>query len=90
MNILKSIWGVAAGFLTVDVLSTGTDWVLETIGIFPPPSDQVLFVPWWMLMLALIYNTAYTVLGGYVTAALAPSNRMRHVVILAKIGRAHV
>lgn len=84
--MIKSIWAVVAGFLTVVVLSMGTDMVLETTGIFPPPSEMGLFVT-WMLALALFYRTVYTVLGGYVTAALAPQNAMKHVWVLAALGQ---
>jgi hypothetical protein len=84
--MLKSIWAVVAGFLTVVVFSMGTDKVLEATGIFPPPSDMGLFVP-WMLAFALVYRTIYTVLGGYVTAWLAPQNPMKHVWVLAILGQ---
>ena len=85
MTIVKSIGAVLAGFIVVVLLSVGTDWVLETIGIFPPLSEQGLYVT-WMLGLALFYRTLYTILGGYVTAKLAPINPTRHVVILGILG----
>jgi hypothetical protein len=86
MNFFKTrVWPVGAGFLTVVVLSMGTDAALEHLGIFPPVSDG-LFVT-WMLALALAYRTAYTVLGGYVTARLAPQNPMKHVWVLAVLGQ---
>jgi hypothetical protein len=34
-NTLKSIGAVVGGFLTVVILSVGTDTVLEQMGIFP-------------------------------------------------------
>jgi len=83
--MLKSIWAVVAGFLTVVVLSTVTDKVLEATGIFPSPTEG-LFIT-WMLAIALLYRTIYTVLGGYVTAWLAPQNAMKHVWVLAIIGQ---
>ncbi len=81
---LKSVGAILAGFITVFVLSIGTDSVLESVGIFPPPGTG-LFTP-WMLMLALVYRCAYTVAGGYVTATLAPDRPMRHAIILGIIG----
>ena len=84
--MIKSIIAVVAGFLTVVVLSMGTDKLLESTGIFPPPSEMGLFVT-WMLGLALFYRTVYTVAGGYVTAWLAPQNPMKHVWVLAIIGQ---
>src|SRR5688572_9805188 len=84
MKTLKSIGAVLGGFLIVVILSTATDTILESLGIFPPPKDG-LFVT-WMLVLALVYRTIYTVLGAYVTAALAPANPTKHVTILGIIG----
>jgi hypothetical protein len=84
MNTLKSIGAVVGGFVIVVILSIATDTILEKLGIFPPPT-QGLFVT-WMLALAFVYRTIYTVLGGYVTAALAPANPTKHVTILGIIG----
>lgn len=82
----KSIQAVVAGFVAVVFLSTATDALLESLGIFPPISAQGLFVP-WMLAFALLYRMLYTILGGYITAWLAPVNPMRHVWVLAIIGQ---
>jgi hypothetical protein len=87
MNFLKySVWPVLAGFLTVVLLSTGTDAILEAAGIFPPATNQGLFVT-WMLALALAYRTVYTVFGGYVTALLSKENPMTRVWWLAGLGQ---
>lgn len=84
-NILKSIGAVVAGFFTVVLFSIGTDFVLEAIGVFSAPQEEGLFVT-WMLALAFVYRTAYTILGGYVTALLAPQKPMKHAIILGLIG----
>jgi hypothetical protein len=84
MNILKSIGAVFAGFIFVMVSHTGTDFILEKVGIFPPP-DQGLFIT-WMLLVALAYRMFFTVIGGAITAALAPQNPMKHVAVLGIIG----
>lgn len=84
-NILKGIGAVVAGFITVVILSIGTDFVLETLGIFPPASQPELFGG-WMLVVALAYRSVYAVIGGYVTARLAPNPTMRYVVILGILG----
>ncbi len=84
MNTFKSVLAVFAGFITVVILSVGTDFILETLGIFPPPGKG-LFVT-WMLLLALIYRSIYTIAGGYVAAMIAPNRTMRHVIILGIIG----
>ena len=84
MNTKKSVIAILVGFLTVFILSTLTDVVLEKIGVFPPFPEPIFDTP--LLLLALSYRTAYTILGGYVTASLAPRNTMKHVVILGIIG----
>ena len=83
-NVFRSIGAVLAGFITVVILSVGTDSLMEALGVFPPP-DKGLFIT-WMLIVALIYRCIYTVAGGYVTARLAPDRPMRHVIILGIIG----
>lgn len=85
MTTFKSIGAVFAGFITVVLLSVGTDYLLESLGIFPPQSDPLSYT-WVMLLIALIYRCLYTVAGGYVTARFAPTNPMRHVIILGLIG----
>lgn len=84
MSTLKSIWAVFAGILVNVILSTVTDFILESLGIFPPITEG-LFIT-WMLTVALAYRMVYTVLGGYVTAWIAPQNPMKHVWILGFIG----
>ena len=81
MNILKSIGAIIAGFIVVVVLSTGTDTLVEYTGIFP------LALTTGMLAFALGYRIIYTVLGGYITALIAPNSKMRHVWVLAGIGQ---
>jgi len=84
-SVLKSIWAFIAGFFTVALLSVATDTVLEALKVFPPISQPQALLP-WMLALALVYRTIFTVLGGYVTAALAPRNPMNHVRFLGVFG----
>lgn len=61
-NTLKSIGAVLAGFITVVILSTGTDFILETLGMFPPLTEPQSYT-WLMLLFALIYRSMYTVAG---------------------------
>lgn len=85
MMTVKKIGSVFAGFLTVVILSIATDFVLENVGIFPPASEQGLFVT-WMLALAFFYRSIYAVIGGYVTAKLSPERPERQVMYLAILG----
>jgi hypothetical protein len=84
-NTLKGIWAVVAGFLTVVILSVGTDAVLEALWLFPPQSEPAAYTA-GMLIVALIYRCAYTVAGGYVAAWLAPDRPVRHAIILGFVG----
>ncbi len=85
IKILKSIGAVLAGFMVVFILSVVTDIILEKSGVFPPLNQPESYL-WWMYLLALIYRTIYTILGGYITAILAPNRPMSHVIILGIIG----
>lgn len=76
---------VIAGFFVVALLSVATDAMLEALHIFPSQADSRAYMM-WMLALALIYRSLYTVAGGYVTARLAPRNGMRHVIALMVLG----
>ena len=84
MNIVKGIGAILAGIIFIVVSHTGTDFVLEKLGIFTPP-DQGFNIP-WMVVTATVYRSIYTVIGGYITAALAPDPPMRYVLILGLIG----
>ena len=85
MKTLKSIGSVLAGFAAVFILSVATDIILEKAGVFPPQNEPNAYV-WWMLLLALVYRSLYAAVGGFVTASLAPSQPLRHAVILGITG----
>ncbi len=79
----RSVGAVVAGFVVIVALSLGTDQVLHVLKIYPPwgePMAGALFV------LATAYRIVYTVLGGYITARLAPHAAVRHALILGLIG----
>ena len=84
-NLLKSIGAVLAGFIVVIVLSIGTDFVLESLGLFPPQTEPAAYTA-GMLTIALTYRCVYTVGGGYVTALLAPNRPIRHAMLLGLVG----
>jgi hypothetical protein len=81
---MKSIAAVFLGFLAVVVLSLGTDEVLHVLHVYGP-WNQPMNDP-GLNLLALSYRIVFTVVGGYITARLAPNAPMRHVWILAIIG----
>ena len=79
-----ALFALFVGFLAVVVLSLGTDEVLHLLKIYPPwgePMPQT-----GLNLLALTYRAVFTIVGGYLTALLAPHSPMRHVAIGAGIG----
>ena len=80
----RSTAAVLGGFVAVVVLSLATDEVLHLLKVFPPWSQPMYDTR--LLLLATSYRTAYNVVGGYITARLAPHAPMRHVWTLAVIG----
>ena len=80
----RSAAAVFLGFVTVVVLSLGTDQVLHVLQVYPP-WGQAMYHP-GLNLLALAYRIVYTVAGGYLTARLAPQNPIRHALILGVIG----
>jgi hypothetical protein len=83
-RLLRSAGAVFAGFLAVVVLSLGTDQVLHVLQVYPPWSEPMNDPG--LNLLALCYRIVYTVVGGYITARLAPHSPMRHVWVLGTIG----
>jgi hypothetical protein len=85
-NVGRSIAAVIAGVLAVFVLSLGTDQVLHMLQVYPPWGQPMH--DHGLNALALSYRLVYGVVGGYVTAWLAPRNPVRHAVILGVVGLA--
>jgi uncharacterized membrane protein len=79
----QSIWAVVAGILFVIIVTTLVDIVLHAAGVFPPlgdPMDDRLS------LIATFYRIVIGIAAGYLTAKLAPSNPMKHAMILGIIG----
>lgn len=83
---LRSTGAVLAGFVAVFILSLGTDQVLHMLSVYPA-WGQPMFDP-GLNLLALSYRIVYTVIGGYISARLAPQNPRRHALILGVVGTA--
>lgn len=82
-NTFKSIVAVFAGLVAIIVLSHLTDFVLEKPGIMKLPFSNN---PTWFILGVTFYRLAYSVLGCYIAATLAPDKPMRHAMILGIIG----
>jgi hypothetical protein len=83
INLVRSFGAVFAGMIAVFVLSLGTDAVLRAIGIFPPYAQRMsdpLFV------VATAYRIVFGILGGYITATLAPARPMQHALFYGLVG----
>lgn len=80
----RSAAAVFLGFITVVVLSLGTDQLLHVLQVYPP-WGQPMYDP-RLNLLALSYRIVYTVLGAYLTAKFAPHSPMRHVWVYGVIG----
>lgn len=80
---LRTAGALIAGFVAVAALSMAADAVLHAMNYYPNDgtvgSDAELAV-------ALAYRTVFTILGGYITARLAPSHPQRLATILGAIG----
>jgi hypothetical protein len=78
------VLAVVAGFSAVAVLSLATDELLHTLAIYPPWGEPMRDPG--LNLLALSYRIVYTMIGGYLTAHLAPNAPMRHVIVLGIAG----
>jgi hypothetical protein len=83
IGALRSVGAVVAGFLATAALSVATDAVMHATGVYPPAgvrmSDAMFVVP-------AVYRALYTVLGGYLTARLAPKAPLVHAAVLMALG----
>ncbi|KAA0017393.1 hypothetical protein [Antrihabitans cavernicola] len=79
----RSVLAIAAGLITNVVLSSAVDQVMHSLNVFPSSAE---YMGNGQFALAVAYRTVFMVLGGYLTARLAPRNAMRHVWILIAIG----
>jgi hypothetical protein len=78
----RRVASVFAGLVTIFILSSAIDFVLESTGVLPggPLFDTGL------LLLAIAYRTLVSILGCYITARLAPDHRLRHALALGALG----
>jgi len=83
-RLWRSAGAVFLGFLAVVVLSLGTDQVLHVLEVYPPWGVPMRDPQ--LNLLALTYRILYGIVGGYVTARVAPHSPMRHAMIGGLIG----
>jgi len=79
----KSIGAVFAGVLFIIVATTLVDIVLHLTGVYPPMKESLTDR---LAGLATSYRVIIGVLGGWLTARLAPHKPMKHALILGLVG----
>lgn len=82
MRALKSVGAVLAG-VAANMLAIPVDALLHATNVFPPPGTETSD---GLLALAFSYRAAFAVLGGGVTARLAPASPMAHALALGVVG----
>ena len=79
----RSIWALVAGILVAIGATTLIDVVLHVAGVFPPLDRPINDL---QAALATSYRIVTSVAGAWLTARLAPSKPMTHVLILCGLG----
>jgi FtsH-binding integral membrane protein len=82
-TLARSIGAVFVGMVAVFVLSLGTDAALRAVHFFPPYAQRMSDP---LFGVAAIYRVIYGILGGYITATLAPNRRMQHAMFYGLVG----
>jgi hypothetical protein len=81
-RVLRGIGAVLAGVLANIVLAGTIDFALYATRVYPPMFQPM---PDQLWALALAYRVVIAVIGGFLTARLAPAWPMRHVMALGGI-----
>jgi hypothetical protein len=82
-NSARSIVAVVAGFISIVVLSIGTDQLMRVLRIFPKAGGEMSSS---LYLLATVYRILISIFGCYLTARLAPASPMKHALWLGTIG----
>jgi uncharacterized membrane protein len=80
---LRRVGAVLAGLVTVFVVTTVTDIALHALEVFPPWGQDMSSA---LYALAAAYRVVFGILGGYVTARLAPDSPVVHALALGAVG----
>ncbi len=82
-RLLRSVGAVLVGLIANIVLASAIDAAFHAVGLYPPLFQPMADDRWVM---ALVTRVFAGVIGGVLTARLAPARPMRHVVVLGGIG----
>lgn len=83
-SIIKSIGAILAGFALGAILSVGTDFIFDKLGVMSMENFKQTSIG--VICIVIIYRFAYNVAGCYLTAKLAPNNPMKHCIIIGILG----
>jgi FtsH-binding integral membrane protein len=83
LGIVRSVGAVFFGMIVVIVLSIGTDALLRTIGVFPRGGQRMSDA---QFVIATVYRIVFGIIGGFVTAVLAPARPMQHALFYGFVG----
>ena len=81
----RSVGSVFGGLAAVFLITTVTDVILHAIGLFPPWTQRMADA---LFLVALAYRVVYGIVGGYLTARLAPQRPVTHALALGIAGLA--
>ena len=79
----RSFGAVIAGALVVIVVTTIVDVVLHISGFYPPMGQAISDT---QAIVATAYRAVFGILGGWVTARIAPDRPMKHALALGYVG----
>ena len=82
-STVRSFGALLAGFFAVVILSLGTDFALVAVHVFPPLGGSMADR---LFAVATAYRVIYGVLGGYITARLAPNRPMLYSLLGGAVG----
>lgn len=79
----RSIWAVVAGVLFIILVTTVVDVILHQVRFYPPMGSPMNDTH---AIVAAAYRLVIGIAGAWLTARLAPSDPMRHALILGGVG----
>ena len=82
---MKSFLAVLAGLVFTIVISTCLDLLMYQTGVFSSDAAKMTTGHW---LIATGYRLVVAIIGCWLTARLAPANKMKHALILGGIGTA--
>ena len=82
--MLRSIGAVIAGYfaMAIPIMVTTLLHMIVVLGKLPQPGARP-DIPTSFGVVSLVYSTLYAAFGGYVCAAIARQNRLKHGLVLA-------